>query len=133
MGMKATRAIALGLLAAAHVTASCGLKRRHRCTATTEYLGQPRVGRGDDFNDEAKAKEFARKDICPSYCESHDPIVEKAYLAGRNPKEQKSHVERINVIANVPAVKTAFETCKSTCSGALSKATFTYECEYSGI
>ena len=51
----------------------CGLKKRHRCTATATYAGQSRTGRGDDFDSEDAAKKLAVADLCKEYCMMEDP------------------------------------------------------------
>ena len=126
------RALCLAILASIAIAPGCGLKKRHRCTASTSYLGKTRSGKGDDFDSQDKAKELARGDVCPTYCSTDDPDVEAAYQKARDPSKPDDHVGRINVINN-PPVKAVLDACKTRCDGALAGATFAYECEHSGI
>jgi len=113
-------------------SAGCHCKKRHRCTATIEYLGKPRIGKGTDFKDQAKAKEVARKDVCIEYCGEADPDVEAAYQKEKAKKKPKDLTNRPSIIAN-PPVQAVFNACKNKCDTALAGASFTYDCEYSGI
>jgi len=121
----------VGVVAGA-MTASCGLKKRHRCTAATSYLGKVRNGKGDDLASEDKAKLLARADVCVEYCTSDDPEVDAAYRKARDPSKPDDHVGRINVVRN-PPVATVFDACKARCQGTLENATFEYSCEQTGL
>jgi len=128
---EATALVLLGAIVSTGLLAEgCGLKRRHRCSATASYAGKSRVGRGDDFDSEARAKELARSDLCAEYCRSEDPDVEAAYQKVKNPKD--TGLERLSAIHNEP-VRSVLNACKSRCDGAVASATFAYTCEYSGL
>src|SRR5829696_9521665 len=99
-------------VASLSLTASCGLEKRHRCTASTSYLGKVRSGKGDDLASEDKAKTLARADVCVEYCTSEDPDVDAAYRKARDPSKPDDHVGRINVVRNPPVSK-VFDACKA--------------------
>lgn len=105
------------VLVIAALDTGCALKSRHRCSATATYLGKARKGMGFDFEQEAKAREGAVKNLCETYCREEDPDVEAAVIkaAGRPPT---SHVERINLVANPPVVA-VYTACKARCDAAM--------------
>jgi hypothetical protein len=128
------RAMALILLGAitsgGFLAGGCGLKKRYRCSATASYAGKDRVGHGNDFDSEPRARELARADLCAEYCRSEDPDVEAAYQKVKGPKD--TNLERLSAIHNEP-VLSALNACKTRCSSAMAAATFEYSCEYSGL
>jgi hypothetical protein len=128
--------VAIGLIAALAVASSgCGLKKRHRCTASATYEGKTRTGRGDDFDSEVKAKELAAKDLCLTYCRVDDPGVEAAYVKARggpaatDPIKEQSN--RFGAMTSEP-VKPVFDACQAKCD-TTTATQVSQSCEYSGI
>lgn len=128
---RATALILLGAITSGGLLAAgCGLKKRHRCSATASYAGKDRVGHGNDFDSEVRAQELARADLCVEYCRSEDPDVEAAYQKIKGAKD--TNLERLSAIHNEPVLST-LNACKTRCEAATSTASFQYSCEYSGL
>ena len=134
--LRALSAAMLTLVGLGAVASGCGLKKRHRCTATATYEGKPRTGRGDDFDSEEKAKTLAAADICKEYCMMEDPDVEAAYQKARGgaPSADKAEerVKRLSTVSQAP-VRPILDACTAKCDAAIGKTSVTQQCEYSGI
>ena len=122
----------LGAFVAASFGATgCGLKRRHRCTASAPYAGKTRTGKGDDFDSEEAAKAHAAKDICKEYCTSDDSDVEAAFQKAKGSKSV-DRVERLQIVNNEP-VLTVLNQCIAKCDAGIATTAIHQECTYSGI
>jgi hypothetical protein len=129
---RLTGAAALMAVAVAGaVLPGCGLKKRHRCTASASYAGRTISGRGDDLDDVARARSLAQQNLCIDYCDNQDPVVDAAARTtlGRAPQDT---VERINTVRN-PPVKTIHDACIAACTKATATVQVDYKCERTGI
>ena len=118
-------------LTLALVPGGCGLKRRHRCTATATYEGKARKGLGTDFDSEPKAKAQAVRELCVNYCQMEDPTVGSAYQKERGTQPDDT-VTRLNILNREPVLP-LFDACKAKCDSAMAATAAEISCEYSGI